>query len=166
MTARPVVPPDELESIDLADPRLHAERELGELWRYLGEARPFYYQQPRGPRPGFWVITRYADAMSVYKDKEHFTTERGNALASLLTGGDSASRIMMAVTDGAQHTQFRNLLMKAFSPRRLAVTRESVRRTVDQLIAVAAEKDECDFVRDVSATSWTCPTRTAATCSA
>ncbi len=151
MTTKPLVSPDELADIDLADPRLHAERELSEVWRYLRAERPFYRQAERDGRPGFWVITRYDDAMAVYRAKEHFTTERGNALATLLAGGDPATGMMLAVTDGIRHAQIRNILMKAFSPRMLSVIRERVQNTVDELLAAAIEKGECDFVRDVSA---------------
>jgi novobiocin biosynthesis protein NovI len=151
MPTKPLVSPDELADIDLADPRLHAERKLSEVWRYLRAEQPFYRQPERVGRPGFWVITRYDDAMAVYRDKEHFTTEHGNALATLLTGGDTASGTMLAVTDGIRHSQIRNILMKAFSPRMLSFIRQRVQKTVDELLTVAVEKGECDFVRDVSA---------------
>ncbi|MFI0793606.1 cytochrome P450 [Micromonospora rubida] len=148
---RPEVSPELLDSLDLADPVLHAENELSEVWRALREERPHYWHPPKGDRPGFWVFTRYSDAMTVYRDKEHFTTEGGNALATLLTGGDSASRSMLAVTDGDKHTQLRNVLNAAFSPRRLKSIREAIRRTIDDLVRAAIDKGECDFVHDVSA---------------
>ncbi|TWP45714.1 cytochrome P450 [Lentzea tibetensis] len=150
MTARPMVSPDDLENIDLADPRLHAEFELDEVWRYLRAEKPFYWQTERGSQPGFWVITRHEDAVAVYKDKDHFTTEHGNALGTLLNGGDSAAGSMLAVTDGIRHTQIRNILMKAFSPRMLHDIGESLRITVDGLLADAIENDDCDFAKDVS----------------
>lgn len=148
---RAVVNPEFLDSLDLADPVLHAENELSEVWRRLREDRPHYWHPAKGDRPGFWVFTRYSDAMAVYRDKEHFTTEGGNALATLLTGGDSASGSMLAVTDGDKHTQLRNVLNAAFSPRRLKTIREAIRRTIDDLIRAAIDKGECDFVHDVSA---------------
>ncbi|CAM5361389.1 hypothetical protein STANM309S_03497 [Streptomyces tanashiensis] len=88
--------------------------------------------------------------MTVYRDKEHFTTEGGNALGTLLTGGDSAAGTMLAVTDGVRHSQIRNILMKAFSPRMLHDIREGLRETVDGLLVAAIEKGECDFAEDVS----------------
>ncbi|MGR6316967.1 cytochrome P450 [Micromonospora soli] len=150
MTTRRMISPDELEEIDLADPRLHAEYELDEVWRYLRAERPFYWQSERGSQPGFWVITRHEDAMAVYKDKEHFTTEDGNALSSLLTNGDSAAGTMLAVTDGVRHAQIRNILMRAFSPRMLRDIGASVRQTVDKLLTEALSRDECDFAHDVA----------------
>jgi novobiocin biosynthesis protein NovI len=148
---RPTTSPEILDSLDLADPVLHAENELSEVWRRLREERPHYWHPPKDDRPGFWVFTRYSDAMTVYRDKEHFTTEGGNMLATLLTGGDSASGLMLAVTDGEKHTQLRNVLNAAFSPRRLKSIREAIRRTIDDLIKAAIDKGECDFVHDVSA---------------
>jgi novobiocin biosynthesis protein NovI len=150
MTARPIVHPDELETIDFADPRLHAERELSEVWRYLRSERPFYWQAERGSQPGFWVITRYEDALAVYRDQEHFTVEGGNALGTLLHGGDSGAGNMLAVTDGVRHKQIRNILVKAFSPRMLNDIEQSVRRTVDRLLVDAIKAGDCDFARDVS----------------
>ncbi len=150
MTRTPVSPED-LDDLDLADPVLHAERDLSEVWRYLRAERPNYWHAPRGDQPGFWVFSRHSDAMSVYRKKEFFTTERGNALPTLLTGGDSASGSMLAVTDGDKHTQLRNILNAAFSQRRLAKIREAIRKTIDELIVAAMEKPQCDFVYDVSA---------------
>jgi novobiocin biosynthesis protein NovI len=150
MTRTPVSP-DDLDELDLADPVLHAEHELGDVWRFLRSERPYYWHPPRGDQPGFWVLSRHADAMAVYRKKEFFTTERGNALPTLLTGGDSASGSMLAVTDGDKHTQLRNILNAAFSQRRLARIRDAIRKTIDELITAAMEKPECDFVHDVSA---------------
>jgi novobiocin biosynthesis protein NovI len=149
MTARPVVPPEEIDDIDLADPRLHAERDLSEVWRHLRATRPVHWQSAREGRPGFWVITRHADAIAVYRDKGHFTTERGNDLAMLLNGGDPAGGTMMAVTDGLRHTLLRSIMMKALSPRRLEEMRQELRRRVDALLANAMDDANCDFVRDV-----------------
>lgn len=148
---RPVLNPELLDSLDLADPVLHAENELSEVWRRLREDRPHYWHPAKDDRPGFWVFSRYSDTMAIYRDKEHFTTEGGNMLSTLLTGGDSASGSMLAMTDGDKHTQLRNVLNAAFAPRRLKSIREAIRRTIDDLIKAAIDKGECDFVHDISA---------------
>jgi novobiocin biosynthesis protein NovI len=97
------------------------------------------------------VISRYADVSEVYKDKAHFTTESGNALATLLTGGDSASGSMLAVTDGVRHHQLRNVLSKGFSPQKLDLIANSLRETVDGLLLAAMGRGECDAAHDISA---------------
>jgi novobiocin biosynthesis protein NovI len=145
------VAPESLDAIDLADPKLHAERDLSAVWRHLRATRPVYWQPPRGTQPGFWVITRYADALTVYRDSVRFTTERGNALGTILHGGDSAAGVMLAVTDGTRHHEIRAILQRAFSARALAAIGESLRRTVDRLLTDAIDKgEECDFARDVA----------------
>lgn len=151
MSTRPTVSPTDLEQIDLASPVLHAEYELGEVFRHLRAHRPVYWQEPRDEQPGFWVISRYADVNDVYRDKAHFTTENGNALATLLTGGDSASGAMLAVTDGVRHHQVRNVLSKGFSPRVLDLIADSLRETVDALLLAAMDRGECDAAADIAA---------------
>jgi novobiocin biosynthesis protein NovI len=151
MSTRPTVSPHELEQIDLASPILHAEYELDAVFRHLRADRPVYWQPPRAEQPGFWVISRHADVNEVYKNKTHFTTEYGNALATLLTGGDSASGAMLAVTDGVRHHQVRNLLSKGFSPQMLDLIASSLRETVDGLLLEALDRGECDAAQDISA---------------
>ncbi|WP_449341472.1 cytochrome P450 [Streptomyces canarius] len=88
--------------------------------------------------------------MEVYRSRE-FTTEHGNSLPTLLTGGDAAAGTLLAVTDGLRHQRIRAILTRAFSPRVLAAVQEGVRRTADELVAAAVAKGEADFVRDVAA---------------
>lgn len=151
MTTRPSVHSDQLDDIDLSSPRLHAEYELDGLWRYLRTNRPMYWQPAKGDQPGFWNVSRYADVIKIYQDKAHFTTENGNALATLLTGGDSASGTMLAVTDGVRHNQIRNVLSKGFSAKTLDLIAHSLQQTVDGLLEQALDKGEIDAARDVSA---------------
>lgn len=150
MTSLPLASPDELDELDFSDPRLHAERDLTEVWRRLRSERPFHRQSARGSQPAFWVITRYADAVEVYRSRE-FTTAHGNGLPTLLAGGDTAAGTILAVTDGLRHQRIRAILTRAFSPRVLAAIQEGVRRTADEAVAAAVAKGEADFVRDVSA---------------
>lgn len=137
MTPRPMVDPVDLPNIDLAEPRLHAEHELDEVWHHLRDHEPVYWHPARDGRPGFWVITRHDDVNTVHQDKTHFTTERGNALATLLNGGDSASGAMLAVTDGPRHHHIRKVLMRGFSPRTLDLIATTLQQTVDRQIGRA-----------------------------
>jgi len=151
MTVRPALEPADLEKIDFNDPKAHSETDLAEVWRHLRTERPFHWQPGRDGRPGFWVLSRYADIVEVYRDPERFTAERGNALTTLLTGGDPASRKMLAVTDGERHTQVRGIMRKAFSPRVLDRMGESIQRTVDTILLRALDRGDCDFAKDVAA---------------
>ncbi|MEU3412795.1 cytochrome P450 [Streptomyces sp. NPDC006658] len=147
---RTVLPPSALPGLDLADPATHARHDLSEIWRTLRAEDPVHRHRPAGGGPAFWVVTRYADAAEVYRAPDLFTSERGNVLASLLQGGDSASGVMAAVTDGPRHRELRRVLLKAFSPRVLAAVVEKVERSGHDLVAAVAGRPECDFAEDVA----------------
>ncbi|MEV5379894.1 cytochrome P450 [Streptomyces nondiastaticus] len=150
MNDRDVLDPSALDRIDLADPALHHAHDLREVWRHLRDEAPVYRHERAGGE-GFWVITRYDDVAAVYKDGETFTSERGNVLDTLLSGGDSAAGRMLAVTDGPRHAALRAVLGKPFSPRALEVVVDSVRRGTQQLLREAVERGSCDFAADVAA---------------
>jgi cytochrome P450 len=151
MTTRRTIAPEELDTLNLADPRLHAESELSAVWRRLREHAPVHWNPATDSAPGFWVVTRHADVTAVYRDSAGFTSEGGNVLETLLAGGDTAAGRMLAITDGEKHAGLRRILMSAFSPRALEPIVDSVRRTVTRLLRDAIEKGSCDFAADVAA---------------
>ncbi|MEU0009356.1 cytochrome P450 [Streptomyces sp. NPDC006314] len=136
--------------LDLADPVLHAENDLSEVWRWLRTQEPLHWQPERGSRPGFWVLTRHADVAAAYRDTERFRSDGGNVLDTLLGGGDNAAGRMLPVMDGSRHAQLRHALMKAFSPRALASVVDSIARASRELVTEAMERGRCDFARTVA----------------
>lgn len=143
--------PDDLAGIDLSDPVLHAGHDLDNIWRYLRDEVPVHWQPPRRGKPGFWVITRFSDVSSAFRDTEHFRSDRGNVLDTLLSGGDSASGKMLPVTDGPRHSGLRGVLFKSFSPKALTPVVDSVRVGTQRLLEHAFERGSCDFARDIAA---------------
>jgi cytochrome P450 len=138
---------------DLTDPQtfLAPAAELVEMWRRFRAESPVHWHEVHGRAvPGFWVLSRYDDVMNVYRDNKRFTSQRGNVLATLLEGGDSAAGKMLAVTDGPRHRDLRNLLLKAFAPRVLEPVVAGVRERADRLVRHAVETGACDFARDVA----------------
>ena len=113
-----------LAGLDLADPRTHAERDLGAVWQRLRDEAPVTWH-PAG-QAGFWVVTRHADALAVYRDPEGFSSTRGNVLATLLAGGDPAGGQMLVVSDGPRNLEIRRLLL-SLSLSRLSGTSQRVR---------------------------------------
>ena len=151
MTTRRTIGPEDLDTLNLADPRLHAEDELSAVWRHLRDHEPVHWNPATETAPGFWVVTRHTDVTSVYRDNTTFTSEGGNVLETLLAGGDSAAGRMLAITDGDRHRELRRVLMSAFTPSALQPVVASVRRTVDRLLREAIDKGNCDFADDVAA---------------
>ncbi|MFF7146277.1 cytochrome P450 [Streptomyces nodosus] len=150
MTAQTMSIPDDVSTVDLTDPRTFEENDLRAYWRQLRTTRPLHWHPPTGDAPGFWVISRYADVMALYKDNKRLTSEKGNVLVTLLAGGDSAAGRMLAVTDGAPHRNLRNVLLKAFSPQALKPITDRVRENTTRLVVEAVRRGECDFATDVA----------------
>lgn len=140
----------ELSTIDLADPTTFLDRDLVAMWRRFRRDRPVHWNAPHGQTRGFWAVTRYSDVLDIYKDTEHFTSERGNVLSTLLQGNDSASGKMLAVTDGARHRQIRNLMLKSFSPRVLKGVAAQVDVRTFGLITEAVSRGSVDFAVDIA----------------
>ncbi|MGH3873693.1 MAG: cytochrome P450 [Pseudonocardiaceae bacterium] len=141
----------ELDALNLADPRMHTDYDLSEVWRHLRANEPVYWHAETPRQPGFWMFTRHADVSSIYRDFTRFTSERGNVLETLLQGGDSAAGKMLAVTDGPRHAELRKTLLKPFSPRALEMIVKRVRHSTNRLLVDAINNGRSDFAGDVAA---------------
>ncbi|MFD4762968.1 cytochrome P450 [Streptomyces sp. NPDC058439] len=142
--------PGAIDTLDLTDPRTHAEYDLTGVWQRLRHEQPFHRHRPVGDAEGFWVVSRHADVSELYRDRR-LTSEKGNVLSALLLGGDSAAGMMAAVTDGPRHADLRKLLLKAFSPRVLTGVVANIEAATRKLVQETAERGECDFAKDVAA---------------
>lgn len=122
--------------------------DLPALWSRLREAAPVSWH-PHG-ETGFWVVTRYRDVLAVYRDAEHFTSEGGTVLETLLAGGDPAGGHMLAVTDGARHRAVRKVMTRFFTPRQLTSLVAAVRDRTGRTVAGAMARETIDFATDVA----------------
>jgi cytochrome P450 len=149
MPQRTVADPRDIDSLNLADPSTHAEYDLSDAWKWLRRNRPVYWHRAVGSSPGFWVVSRHKDVSDIYADRR-FTSEKGNVIQTLLTGGDSAAGMMAAVTDGPRHSEIRSIIMKGFSPRSLKGISDSLRKEIGKLLAKAMEMGQVNFSREVA----------------
>ncbi|MEU9101660.1 cytochrome P450 [Streptomyces sp. NPDC048361] len=138
-------------TVDLTDPATFLTHDPQALWRRYRAESPVHWQPVSGSHmPGFWAITKYADVVDVYRNNKEFTSERGNVLVTLMQGEDSASRKMLAVTDGPRHREIRNLMLKSFSPRVLEPVVAGIHRRTRELVEQALRLGSLDFVTDVA----------------
>jgi cytochrome P450 len=130
---------------------------------------PFpYYQRLRAEQPvlrmpgtGFYVLTRYDDLRAVLRDTETFS----NTLDLEELSGDRARRLgalfnerlaekgwphvpTLHQSDPPEHTRYRRLLNKVFSPGRVRQMVPDVQRICDQLIDAFAGRGRCEFVSE------------------
>jgi cytochrome P450 len=133
--------------VDLADPGLYEHGDPDAVWARL-RARSPVHRNP-GATP-FWSVTRYADAVAVYRDAATFSSARGMVLGVDPQAGDPASGRMLVVTDPPRHAKLRRVISGVFTPHTLRRLESRVRSTVGQLVSRVAG-GECEFVDEVAA---------------
>jgi cholest-4-en-3-one 26-monooxygenase len=120
-------------------------------WAHLRRHAPlFWYEHPRFDP--FWVVTKHADV--VWLSKHPKTLQNAPRLA--VFGNDvpppdrEESRHLLNM-DPPDHAKYRQVASKRFTPRAVQGWEAKVRRITRDVIDAAAQREEIDFVQDVSA---------------
>jgi cholest-4-en-3-one 26-monooxygenase len=151
---RPRCPVDHL---DLIDPdTFESGVPYGAFARMREEAPLFWHPQEGSSGGGFWVATRLADVQEISRQPEIFSSYERGALLS--TGSETDEEIALSHTrelmlnmDPPQHSQLRNIVQRAFTPRTIRALEPRLREFSEDICARALEKGEGDFVKDVAA---------------
>src|SRR6266550_2488596 len=101
-----------------------------------------------------WVVTRYADVVTVF---QRFSADRTYTPEQLSALGMSAlspiAEVMvrqMLFMDPPTHTRIRSLAAKAFTPRRVERLRTHIEEIVDELLDAVERKGEMDVIADLA----------------
>lgn len=101
-----------------------------------------------------WVVTRYADVVTVF---QRFSANRTYTPEQLETLGLSAlkplAQVMihqMLFLDPPDHTRIRGLASKAFTPRRVAILRSHIQDITNSLLDAVQDKGEMDIIADLA----------------
>src|SRR2546423_1197690 len=142
----------ELRDVDLASPETFVQGVPHEAFERLRREAPVYWHDGNGTGPGFWVVTRYDDVVTVNRDANTFSSHRRTALFNEMPVEDLAQQqLMMLNMDPPQHTKLRLLVNKGFTPRMVGRIEEHVHDVANQIIDQVCEQGECDFVTDIAA---------------
>lgn len=154
----------ELSEIDLTDLNLFVHGDPHLAWKTLREKAPIYWHE-RKPCHGFWAITRYNDAQTVYRDPMRFSSANGIVLNASLAhesadtmnsvGGESLraapSRRSLIATDPPRHREVREIINRRFTPHAISAAEHRVRGIVAEVLDDMILLRECDLVSDVAA---------------
>jgi cytochrome P450 len=142
---------------DLTDPECFAKQDPHPVFKRLRAEDPIHWTTGRISR-GFWSITRYEDALTVYRDADRFSSQRysvglpSNPEAEMAISPEMRGCGQMLIgTDPPRHNAMRRQFNGAFLPRAVAELESSGRRIVSEVIDAVAPRGECDFVVDVAA---------------
>ena len=119
-----------------------------------------YYERVREEAPvhqtplGFWAVSRYEDVLSVVRNPEMFSSlAQSNSFVTppppevIEIAKQGYPRVNTLLSnDPPSHTQFRNLVNKAFLPKRVAQLEESIRKIANDLIDAFINDGKVDLV--------------------
>jgi cytochrome P450 len=138
---------------DLYDPDLYLEGPPHALFAELREKSPVYrYEGPSGPP--FWAVTRHADVREVARTPELFSCrEKGVQIETPPPDQLEIARGMLTNMDPPRHACFRDPLMAAFTPGKVARLEGRIREIARQVLVRARdlmeEQGEVEFVHQV-----------------
>jgi hypothetical protein len=116
------------------------------LYRRLRDEAPAYWNA----RLGFWALSRHADVLAAFKDPLRFSSAGGVSLERSSQADPSAVAFFIAM-DPPRHDKYRNLVSKAFTPRRIAELEPRIRTLTEGYVDRFIEARRCDFIGDFSA---------------
>ena len=118
------------------------------LYRKLREQDPVHWD----PFLHAWVVTRYADVITVlhkYQADRTPTPEQLNAIGCAALNPIAQVMVkQMLFMDGSAHTRLRTLAAQAFSPARVAVLRDHIQEIANRLVDELEGRGEMDLVAD------------------
>jgi cholest-4-en-3-one 26-monooxygenase len=121
---------------------------------YLRANHPVYkHAEPDGP--GFWVITKYDDVVTVGRDGATYSSDqkRGGVVILEETGMNDFEQggNLMLTMDAPEHTRYRKLVNRGFTPRQMRMLEPHIRELTAGIIDEVIEQGGCDYVVDVAA---------------
>ena len=156
MTPRPLLaptgaPPAPPGAVDLADSAAFVGGVPHDYFAWLRANDPVRFVE-EADGPGFWAVTRHADCLVVNRDHERFSSyRRGTMPFEIPDEAVEEQRLMMLNMDPPLHTRYRRLVNKGFTPRMVAELHDRIHTVTDDILDVAIERGEADFVTDIAA---------------
>src|SRR5262245_30508025 len=136
----------------LARRQLFGPAMLADPYPYYARLRridPVHWEENNGG----WVLTRYADIVSVLRSP-HASAERTEMIARRLPAEFqelfTSRKDSMLNADQPRHTRLRGLVNKAFTPGTVAALAPFIQRFVDDVIDTVGPRGRMDVIRDLA----------------
>src|SRR4051812_23252877 len=118
------------------------ERNPYDTWRRMRDEAPVY----RNDKLDFFALTRFADVEAAHRETQTFSSAHGTVLE--IMGPDMSSTGQMIFMDPPEHTSLRQLVSRAFTPKRVAALEARVRELCAELLDPFVGASEFDYVED------------------
>lgn len=139
-----------LAEIDIYDHRQYATAVPHDTLAELRRDAPVFWQDlPDGG--GVWYLLKHADVAAASRDPHTFSAALGGIIIENGTPEQMAvNRTQLLSMDPPEHTEMRQLVFNAFTPRTVDGMADWLRGRSRQIMDRAAEMGECNFVMDVA----------------
>ena len=131
--------------LDLSDPRSFARGFPHELFTRLRREAPIWWHEPTALTPGgegFWVVSRFADVVAVFRDAKTYSSELGGT--QIFDGKGPGYQLNQ--TDGVNHRRLRGLVNQGFTSRMIGRLEDDLRRRAREILDAVPVGDVFDFV--------------------
>ena len=115
------------------------------VWKRLRDDAPLY----RNDKFDFFALSRYDDILPAMLDTETFSSTHATTLE--LMGPEPQTMPMMIWMDPPNHTRFRALVNRAFTPRAISDLEDRIARICARLLDPHLEAGTLDYVDDFGA---------------
>jgi cytochrome P450 len=125
----------------------------GETWRApwpmyaaLRDADPVHHVE----QGDYWVLSRHSDVQAAVLDTPRYSSADGLTVSYGERAAAGLDKIApMVMMDPPEHTEFRALIGRGYTPRRVAGIEPRVRQFVRARLEAIAELGECDIVAEL-----------------
>ena len=115
------------------------------IWKRLRDEAPLYYNEQHD----FYAVSRFAAVDAFSRDPKTFVSSHGTVMEMI--GPERTEFEIMIFMDPPEHTRYRRLVSKAFTPRRMALLEDEIRTLVVGLLDGLAGCSSFDYVQDFGA---------------
>ena len=135
--------------IDLSHPRSFGRGFPHEFFTRLRHEAPVWWHKPTAQTPGgegFWVVSRFADVVAVFRDPKTFSSELGGT--QIFDGKGQGYQLNQS--DGANHRRLRGLVNQGFTPRMIGRLEADLRQRTRDILDAVPVGEVFDFVPSVA----------------
>ncbi len=106
-------------------------------------------------QPGFWAVTKHQHVSEISKNSHDFSTHEDGAIirfaADMTRDQIELQRVMLINQDPPDHTRYRQIISRGFTPRSIGALEEDLRTRTRQIVGEALERGSGNFVEDIAA---------------
>jgi cholest-4-en-3-one 26-monooxygenase len=104
--------------------------------------------------PGYWALTRHADVSAVSKNSKDWSSRENGAIIrfapDMTRDQVELQSVMIINQDPPDHTKFRHIISRGFTPRGIGALREDLETRTRRIVSEAVEKGTGNFVDDIA----------------